>query len=38
MHYYQELMGGMRAAIAAGQFDAFVAAFHQARGLTPRVM
>jgi queuine tRNA-ribosyltransferase len=31
LHYYQELMNGIRAAIAAGQFDAFVAAFHRAR-------
>ena len=31
LHYYQELMGGIRAAIAAGRFDAFVAGFRQAR-------
>ncbi|MCB1310959.1 MAG: tRNA guanosine(34) transglycosylase Tgt, partial [Sedimentitalea sp.] len=28
LHYYQELMGGMRAAIAEGRFGAFEAAFH----------
>ena len=31
LHYYQELMGDIRAAIAAGRFDAFVAGFRQAR-------
>ncbi len=31
LHYYQELMAGMRAAIAAGQFAAFEAAFHLRR-------
>ncbi len=31
LHYYQELMGGIRDAIAAGTFDEFVAAFRQAR-------
>jgi len=31
LHYYQELMEGIRAAIAAGQFDSFVAGFRQAR-------
>lgn len=31
LHYYQELMGEIRAAIAAGRFDAFVAGFRQAR-------
>jgi len=31
LHYYQELMGGIRAAIEAGTFEAFVTAFHQAR-------
>ena len=31
LHYYQELMGGMRAAIAEGRFGAFEAAFHAAR-------
>ena len=31
LHYYQELMGGIRAAIAAGRLDAFVADFRQAR-------
>ena len=34
LHYYQELMAGLRAAIESGELDAFVAAFHaeQARG------
>ncbi|MGH6962322.1 MAG: tRNA-guanine transglycosylase, partial [Dongiaceae bacterium] len=27
LHYYQELMAGLRAAVAAGMLDAFVAAF-----------
>jgi queuine tRNA-ribosyltransferase len=27
LHYYQELMQGLRAAIEAGRLDAFVAAF-----------
>ncbi len=31
LHYYQELMQGIRAAIAAGQFDEFAARFRQAR-------
>ncbi|SCY83218.1 tRNA guanosine(34) transglycosylase Tgt [Paracoccus tibetensis] len=31
LHYYQELMQGMRDAIAAGRLDAFVADFHAAR-------
>jgi len=31
LHYYQELMAGMRAAIAAGQFAGFEAAFHAKR-------
>jgi queuine tRNA-ribosyltransferase len=31
LHYYQELMGEIRAAIAAGQFGAFVAGFRQRR-------
>ena len=31
LHYYQELMAGMRAAIAEGRFDAFEAEFHAAR-------
>ena len=31
LHYYQELMGEIRAAIAVGRFNAFVAAFRQAR-------
>ena len=29
LHYYQELMDGMRAAIAEGRFDAFEADFHK---------
>jgi queuine tRNA-ribosyltransferase len=31
LHYYQELMQGLREAIAAGRLAAFVAAFHAAR-------
>jgi len=31
LHYYQELMGEVRTAIATGQFGAFVAGFRQAR-------
>ena len=31
LHYYQELMQGLRDAIAAGTLDAFVAAFHARR-------
>ena len=31
LHYYQELMQGMRDAIAAGQFEAFQAEFHAQR-------
>ena len=31
LHYYQDLMAGMRAAIAEGRFDAFVANFHARR-------
>jgi queuine tRNA-ribosyltransferase len=31
LHYYQELMQGMRDAIAGGRFDAWQAAFHAAR-------
>ncbi|MEM1422172.1 MAG: tRNA guanosine(34) transglycosylase Tgt [Pseudomonadota bacterium] len=31
LHYYQELMAGMRAAIASGTLDEFVAAFHAQR-------
>jgi len=31
LHYYQELMQGMREAIEAGGFDDFVAAFHASR-------
>jgi queuine tRNA-ribosyltransferase len=33
LHYYQELMAGMRAAIAAGEFAAFEAGFHAGRAL-----
>ncbi len=32
LHYYQELMQGLRDAIAAGELGAFVKAFHAARG------
>ncbi|WP_299145211.1 tRNA guanosine(34) transglycosylase Tgt [uncultured Tateyamaria sp.] len=31
LHYYQEIMAGMRAAIAEGTFDAWQAAFHAGR-------
>ncbi|MBU3029835.1 tRNA guanosine(34) transglycosylase Tgt [Paracoccus marinaquae] len=31
LHYYQDLMAGLRAAIAEGRLDAFVADFHAAR-------
>ena len=31
LHYYQELMAGMRAAIAEGRFDAWESGFHAAR-------
>jgi queuine tRNA-ribosyltransferase len=31
LHYYQELMQGLRGAIAEGQLSAFVASFHAAR-------
>jgi queuine tRNA-ribosyltransferase len=31
LHYYQELMAGMRAAIAADQFASFEAEFHATR-------
>ncbi|PIE06934.1 MAG: tRNA guanosine(34) transglycosylase Tgt [Rhodobacterales bacterium] len=31
LHYYQELMSGMREAIATGRFAAFEAGFHRAR-------
>jgi queuine tRNA-ribosyltransferase len=31
LHYYQELMASMRAAIERGQFAEFVAGFHKAR-------
>ncbi len=31
LHYFQEIMAGMRAAIAAGRFDAWEAGFHAAR-------
>ncbi|WP_108262704.1 tRNA guanosine(34) transglycosylase Tgt [Mangrovicoccus ximenensis] len=33
LHYYQELMQGIRDAIAAGRFDAFEAEFHAARAM-----
>ncbi len=33
LHYYQELMAGLRGAIAAGTLDAFVADFHEQRAL-----
>jgi queuine tRNA-ribosyltransferase len=37
LHYYQELMAGLRAAIAGGNLADFVAAFHegQQRGEAP---
>ena len=31
LHYYQELMQGLRGAIEAGTLEAFVAAFHARR-------
>jgi queuine tRNA-ribosyltransferase len=31
LHYYQELMAGLRAAIEAGRFDEFVAEFYAMR-------
>ena len=31
LHYYQELMAGLRGAIAGGALEAFVAGFHAAR-------
>jgi queuine tRNA-ribosyltransferase len=31
LHYYQELMAGLRGAIGEGQLEAFVAAFHAQR-------
>jgi queuine tRNA-ribosyltransferase len=33
LHYYQDLMRGLQAAIAAGQMDRFVAGFYAARGM-----
>lgn len=33
LHYYQDLMAGLRAAIAAGQLSAFVADFHAQRAV-----
>ncbi|SHE45112.1 tRNA-guanine transglycosylase [Litoreibacter ascidiaceicola] len=33
LHYYQELMAGLRAAIAAGDLAGFVKTFHEARAL-----
>jgi len=35
LHYYQELMSGIRAAIAESRFEAFVASFRQARAILP---
>ena len=35
LHYYQELMSGIRAAIAENRFEAFVASFRQARATLP---
>jgi queuine tRNA-ribosyltransferase len=32
LHYYQELMAGLRAAIARGELDAFADAFHRQQG------
>ncbi len=39
LHYYQELMGGLRAAIVEGTFERFEAGFHEARaeGDIPRL-
>jgi len=31
LHYYQELMAGLRAAIAAGELGYFVKTFHETR-------
>ena len=33
LHYYQELMSGLRAAIAKGELDAYVAKFHATRAM-----
>ena len=33
LHYYQELMQGMRDAISAGTFEAFQAEFHATRAM-----
>jgi len=33
LHHYQKLMQGLRAAIAAGTLEAFVAEFYQKRGM-----
>ena len=33
LHYYQELMAGLRKAISGGALDAFVAEFHTKRAL-----
>ena len=33
LHYYQDLMQGLRGAIAAGELASFVQNFHQTRGL-----
>ncbi len=35
LHYYQELMQGLRSAIAAGQLSAFVENFYRRRGQAP---
>lgn len=37
LHYYQELMAGLRGAIAAGRLDSFVAEFHSLRAGGPDV-
>ena len=34
LHYYQTLMAGLRDALDAGTFDAFVDDFYAKRGLT----
>ncbi len=38
LHYYQDLMRGLRAAIAEGGLDAFVARFYAARGMAMPAM
>ena len=37
LHYYQELMGGIRAAIAEGRFEVFVESFRYARAASYRI-